>query len=235
MYDFRLEKIVSPLMEGGYYEVLSKPKNSKSLGVSIDQFFLNISGGEALAHIHETFDFIDGFEGIKVSINVNAAMLKNDAVVDCIILKSKMLKSKNIKICLEFNEYCFSALDEDRLNVLFYKFSNANIDIWLDDFGIGSSNISSIIANRFDVIKIDKKIFWLFFETYKSLLVELISFIKNNGCMVVIEGIETKEQLEFSLENDCYSQGYIFNDKKSVLNSKKENNTFNSPEKMFVA
>lgn len=39
MYDFRLEKIVSPLMEGGYYEVLSKPKNSKSLGVSIDQFF----------------------------------------------------------------------------------------------------------------------------------------------------------------------------------------------------
>lgn len=211
-YNFRLEKIVSPLMEKSYYEVLSKPVNISLQSISLDEFFLNLSYRDCFDLIRETFLFLKEQSDMRVSINVNHKMLNNSVVVEYILREANKLKEKGVYISLELNEHCMGFINVNTFNSVKEQLSLADVDLWLDDFGCGSANFSSIIDNRFSVIKIDKKIFWDFYNRYTGLLVELISYIKSKHCLVVIEGVESQDHLNFALENGCYSQGYLLND-----------------------
>ncbi|HBF32321.1 bifunctional diguanylate cyclase/phosphodiesterase [Rhizobium sp.] len=84
------------------------------------------------------------------------------------------------------------------------------IRIWLDDFGTGFAGLSWLRLFNFDTVKIDRS-FLQDCETEKggSLLRDIISLVRNRGHKILVEGIETEEQLELmqSLEID-YVQGY---------------------------
>lgn len=199
-------------MENSYYEVLSKPVNLSSLSVPLDEFFFNLSSRDCFNLIRETFCFLKSQLDMRVSINVNHKMLNNSVIVDYILRETVELTNKSVFVSLEINENCMAFVDVNTFNCVQEQLSSIGVDLWLDDFGCGSANFSSVTDNRFSVIKIDKEIFWNFHSKYTGLLVELISFIKSKHCLVVIEGVENLDQLEFALANGCYSQGYLFND-----------------------
>ena len=88
----------------------------------------------------------------------------------------------------------------------------------MDDFGTGYSNLSQLTRADFSIIKIDKSLLWPVFEkknpnkeNAQILLENMIMMIKKMGLKIVVEGVETKEQLDYlcNLGVD-YIQGYYF-------------------------
>lgn len=94
------------------------------------------------------------------------------------------------------------------------KFLEADgIELSLDDYGSGNSNISYIINLPFKMIKIDKSIVWKGFENPQAHIVlqSTIEMIKSLGLMVLAEGVETEEQAKHLQELGCeYFQGYYY-------------------------
>ena len=83
----------------------------------------------------------------------------------------------------------------------------------LDDFGTGYSNLVNIISLGFDEIKIDKSILWnATTENHGDLLIaQIIGMVKQVEKEVVVEGVETMDQLKKLTELGCsYCQGFLF-------------------------
>lgn len=92
-------------------------------------------------------------------------------------------------------------------------FSEAGIELALDDYGSGYSNINYLINLPFNMIKIDKDIIWNAFLDEKSYvaLSFTISMIRALGMTVLAEGVETYEQAEKLKKLGCdYLQGYYY-------------------------
>ena len=88
----------------------------------------------------------------------------------------------------------------------------------MDDFGTGYSNLSQITRADFSIIKIDKSLLWPIFEkknpnrqNAKILLENMVSMILQMGLQIVVEGVETQEQLDYLCSLGVnYIQGYYF-------------------------
>ncbi|WP_315709777.1 cyclic-guanylate-specific phosphodiesterase [Brenneria uluponensis] len=83
--------------------------------------------------------------------------------------------------------------------------------LWLDDFGCGVANFSSLVLTKYDCIKIARELFVILLQTEEGrqlfpLLVTLISRYCN---YVVIEGVETKDEWTVVKQsNATAAQGY---------------------------
>lgn len=85
--------------------------------------------------------------------------------------------------------------------------------IALDDFGAGSSNFDRVCSLRPKIVKLDRSL--IADVTRKSrvrrILPQLISLLHEAGAMVLVEGIESKEEAYIALEaNADLAQGYLF-------------------------
>jgi EAL domain-containing protein (putative c-di-GMP-specific phosphodiesterase class I) len=83
----------------------------------------------------------------------------------------------------------------------------------MDDYGTGYSNMESIFALDFDVVKIDKSILWSAEKNAngRTILKNSINMIHDLGAAVLVEGVEKQEHIDMltSLGVD-YLQGYFF-------------------------
>ncbi|MFH0257977.1 EAL domain-containing protein [Vibrio rumoiensis] len=209
-YNFRLEIIKS---SHGHcdYEVLSRPEGIKY--DQIDEYFRELSPFEALNLIKQTFDYLSAFEGIKVSININRSMIVNELLH--LYLKSRVESiGKRISIVFEINECCYDLIGSEVFIRFRNTFNEMSVDFWLDDFGTGGANFSLLKLGIFDTIKIDKNLFWMLYEYGGTLLLEFITFIRRLNFNVIIEGVETAEQLDFAYESGCFAQGFYFKNEK---------------------
>ncbi len=102
----------------------------------------------------------------------------------------------------------------------------------MDDFGIGYSSLNLIREVPWDVIKVDKKFLPLDGESENSItnimFRHVIAMAHDMGIKCVVEGVETKEQLELLRKNECYlAQGFYYDkplpveDFEKRLNNKK--------------
>ncbi|MGB9981146.1 MULTISPECIES: EAL domain-containing protein [unclassified Herbaspirillum] len=90
----------------------------------------------------------------------------------------------------------------------------AGFAIWIDDFGTGSANLSHLSYARFDGIKIDR-LFTSALSTgspLRSVVPNLLRLAGELDLRVVIEGIETEEQLQLirGIAPDIHAQGWLF-------------------------
>ncbi|MGV1952846.1 putative bifunctional diguanylate cyclase/phosphodiesterase [Agrobacterium vitis] len=87
---------------------------------------------------------------------------------------------------------------------------NMGIRIWLDDFGTGFAGLSWLRLFNFDTVKIDRS-FLHDSDTPKgrSMLRDIIALVRNRGHRILVEGIETEEQLELMRQFDIdHVQGF---------------------------
>ena len=93
------------------------------------------------------------------------------------------------------------------------QLSEQGISFSLDDFGTGYSNMHSLTGLPLEIIKFDKTIIDMASgdERGKMVLLSSVAMVKSMGMLIVAEGVETREQLDYVREVGIdYVQGYYF-------------------------
>lgn len=148
------------------------------------------------------------------SINVNLSVIQciRPGFVDHILNVISEYKVPKHQLNFEITE-SVAAEDYEVLGSSISDLKGCGFQFYMDDYGTGYSNIQSVFALDFDIIKIDKSILWGADagELGKIILENSVHMIQRIGKKVLVEGVETKEQIESlrSLEVD-YLQGFYF-------------------------
>lgn len=152
----------------------------------------------------------EGIE-IEMAINLSSKTLENEAHFEEIINIFTSYRVNYKQITVEITETAFLVNVVEaakRLNNL----RGLGIKIALDDFGTGYSSLTHLKMLPIDIIKIDRS----FIDSLPLDKVEvaitrnLLYLARELNCIVIAEGIETQEQLQYLTDNQCdYGQGYL--------------------------
>ncbi|WP_073393024.1 sensor domain-containing protein [Clostridium magnum] len=153
-----------------------------------------------------------GYPHIKMSVNISGKRVTNSDLINEVrelILKTN-LNSNEIQ--LEVTE---TAVMED-INTstrVLKELRDMGVKIALDDFGTGYSSLTYLERLPIDIVKLDRNFIKGISNVGQSnVIVEsVIKLTHDLNLGIVAEGIETKNQLEFLILNNCdYGQGYLF-------------------------
>lgn len=113
------------------------------------------------------------------------------------------------RICLEITE-TVAVKYPAKTKEFMADLSKYGIQFAMDDFGSGYSNISRFITLPFSLVKLDKTLL----ETTENMAIffdSAVHLFKNLNIPIVIEGVETEEQLTLTKTKGIeYVQGYFF-------------------------
>jgi len=154
----------------------------------------------------------------KISINISAKQLKDPEFLPFIEELLEHTKCDPNWIEFEIIESFIIGDIFEAINVL-EMIRKIGIDISLDDFGTGYSSLSYLKKLPISKLKIDKSFIddIPFDENDKIITKIIISLAKNMNIDVLAEGVETKEQEKFLIENGCdLAQGYLYDKPLSV-------------------
>lgn len=150
---------------------------------------------------------------MRVAVNVSSIQFQQSDVASVVdrILKKTGLEPHRLEV-----EITESSMLEDieSTKKMLLKLSALGVNISLDDFGTGFSSLSYLHSLPLDKVKIDRSFIENIHRDKKSiLLLEGISNLSHSlGLKVVIEGVETVDQLEL-LQNRIHVdevQGFLF-------------------------
>lgn len=233
--DFLLEKELRMAINEGKLSIALQPKFSISKG-SIDSFeaLVRWSGhspaefipvAEETGLIKKITKFvIDAIfklskewrkRGVeyKISINISVIDFMSDSLIDYIDKKSLEHGIDPSWFELELTESIFlesSKKIDQSINALI----NRGFTIALDDFGTGYSSLSYITKFPITTLKIDKLFvdnLTIDYDKNYPLMRSIVAIASNLNMDMVVEGVETKEQLDIVSALGCdIIQGYYF-------------------------
>lgn len=151
-----------------------------------------------------------GIENLTMSVNISASQFKSKNFIHQIEAAVRLTAIKPENLNLEITE---TASIEDReytIKVL-QQLKSKGFKVSIDDFGVGQSSLSYIKDFPIDYIKLDRSFIKELEtnDTSKVILRSIIQMAKDLNLKVVAEGVETKEHLDFLLQEDCHHiQGY---------------------------
>ncbi|MCH5271974.1 MAG: EAL domain-containing protein [Lachnospiraceae bacterium] len=161
-----------------------------------------------------------GKEDLSISVNIST---KDFFYLDIPKTFSKLAQKYDFdidKLKLEITE---SALIENVLAIMktLDELHTLGYDIEIDDFGSGYSSLGMLKDINADILKIDM----IFLQETKNImrsntiLKNVISMSKELGMPIIMEGVETKEQVDFLMNAGCdMFQGYYFAKPMNVEN-----------------
>ncbi len=94
-----------------------------------------------------------------------------------------------------------------------HKLRGIGIKLALDDFGTGYSSLNYLRKFPIDQLKIDRSFINDLLKNKQNEIIvkSIISIAQSLGMLVIAEGVETKEQVEFLRSQNCdIAQGYYF-------------------------
>lgn len=154
----------------------------------------------------------NGITPIPISVNFSRVHINNPNFTSEIkaIIDKYNVNTKYIEI--ELTES--TILDnESELKTIFENFKTSHLVIAMDDFGYGYSSLGFLKDFDVDIIKLDRSFFSFDADNERSRIVirNIVKMVKELGVVVVAEGVETKEQLDFLKSTRCdMVQGYYF-------------------------
>ncbi len=154
----------------------------------------------------------DGLEDFYISVNVSAKQIVNRAFVDLLdtILSETQVNTQYLH--LEITESVFAS-DLEHVNHQLSEIKRRGIKLLIDDFGTGYSSLSYLSNFPFDALKVDKSFVSEIGATGMStpMVQTIVDLAVNLGMDIVVEGVETEEQLRYILTLGCHlMQGYYF-------------------------
>ena len=149
---------------------------------------------------------------IQVAVNVSNVQFARESFVDEVlaILQRTHLRPELLQI--ELTESVMAGRTDRTVNVI-KELRNHGISVAIDDFGTGYSSLSYLPRLSFDALKIDRSFITDVHSRSdtKAMVQSLITLAHNFGMRVIIEGVETQEQLDVVRAlgtNDV--QGFLF-------------------------
>ena len=149
---------------------------------------------------------------VGVAVNLSAMQFKGRNLVQ---LTLNALASSGLaagRLDLEITE---SVLLQDEANTLaiLHQLREVGVQISMDDFGTGYSSLAYLRNFPFDKIKIDRSFVrdMLVRKDCQAIIHAVVGLARSLGITTIIEGIETKEQLETAKAFGCdEGQGFLF-------------------------
>ncbi|QRM56713.1 EAL domain-containing protein [Sinorhizobium sp. BG8] len=148
-----------------------------------------------------------------VSVNLSVQDLRNAEIVTIISEALSATGLEPSRLHLEVTESC---LMEEPVTVqaILQELRARGITIAIDDFGTGYSSLSYLDALPLDIIKIDRSFVRNIGEDSRrfKLLRGTVNLSRELGLRIVVEGVETREQLALINKFRCADliQGYVF-------------------------
>ncbi|QOR68187.1 EAL domain-containing protein [Cytobacillus suaedae] len=155
-----------------------------------------------------------GYQHLVLCVNVSYQQLNDrefpDLVKNCI--HAEAIEPSLIE--LEITE-SMAMQNAELTKDIFSRLNDIGVRIAIDDFGTGFSSLSYLQDFTFDTLKIDRSFIGKIGPCSKTnyIIQALITLAEALNVIVVAEGVETEEQLEFLKENKCdLWQGYLFSE-----------------------
>lgn len=149
---------------------------------------------------------------IGVAVNLSAIQFKSKNLVQTALNSLASAGLAPGRLDLEITE---SVLLQDETNTLalLHKLRDIGVKISMDDFGTGYSSLAYLRNFPFDKIKIDRSFVrdMLVRKDCQAIIRAVVGLARSLRISTVIEGIETKEQLETAKAEGCdEAQGFLF-------------------------
>lgn len=154
----------------------------------------------------------EGFNHIRLSINLSALQLRDDSVLIKYLAILKRYDVDPADIQIEITENALIENEGVALTIL-EGFKAYGLTIALDDFGTGYSSLNCINLYPIDTIKIDRSFVKdaLYNPKNKAVIQGIVLIANSLNLKTIAEGVETQEQYEFIKQLGCDEiQGYYF-------------------------
>ncbi|MBS6502037.1 MAG: EAL domain-containing protein [Clostridium sp.] len=197
--------------------------NSKSLGIVSPSEFIPIAESSGLIIpigkyiINESFRrckelTLKNNKMFKMAINLSEVQIRDEDIVSFISESLKFYDLSAEYIEFEITESLIMKSAEKNISTL-EKLKKLGVSLALDDFGTGYSSLSYLRTLPIDVLKIDKSFIdgIVIEEKSEYIINSIVELSHYLSLLVVAEGVETKEQLDFLKRISCdVIQGYYF-------------------------
>jgi diguanylate cyclase (GGDEF)-like protein len=153
-----------------------------------------------------------GLDPLTVSVNVSARQFEEKRLVERI---AGALKDSGLPPCALELEVTESLLMRDLNQAVerMRELKEMGVTLSIDDFGTGYSSLSALKSFPISTLKIDKSFVRDLASSTddQAIALAVISLGHRLHLRVIAEGVETAEQRDFLLANDCDEmQGYLF-------------------------
>lgn len=154
----------------------------------------------------------EGKKPLPISVNISRMNAYNNSFANRI---TKLAEHYNIDprlVPLELTESAFLENTGDMFYIM-KKLQTKGFIFSMDDYGSGYSSINMLRNIAVDEVKMDHAFLKeeMLSERTKIVLKYTLEMLKQLNTMVVAEGVETQEQVEFLKKNNCiHAQGYFF-------------------------
>ena len=150
-----------------------------------------------------------------VPISLNVSRIDVDAI-DVAQYFHDLIRKYNIPanlIKLEITESAYIE-DSETITELLPKLRKEGFLVMMDDFGSGYSSLNMLSHVRVDAIKLDAGFLKLDTREYDKtihIIETVVNMTKQISVPLIVEGVETKEQIDFLEDLGCqYVQGYYY-------------------------
>lgn len=157
-------------------------------------------------------------QSLSLAINVSKAQLRfKNELIELIddVLEEHGFPAQQLQIEITESD---TVAEHEEIVAFINELKLRNIQVALDDFGVGTSSLYHLLELDVDIVKIDRSFLRQVPNSEKdtALLKGIYSTLYDLNIQLVTEGIETEEQRDFvSAKNGSYLQGFYFS--KPVL------------------
>ena len=148
------------------------------------------------------------YGGVPISVNVSARQMQAENYVERVLAIVKKYDVDPQLLELEITEtVLMKALDESFIALK--ELRELGISISIDDFGTGYCSLAYLSRLPVDILKIDRS-FVSGDQPSNAVLEMIVAMAKALGLKTVAEGVETKQQQEWLIQEGCdFLQGYL--------------------------
>ena len=154
-----------------------------------------------------------GHTPVPISVNVSQIDI---LTVDVPAFMESLLRKYELPARLLKVEITESAYVEDTASVrdTVRRIRAMGMMVLMDDFGSGYSSLNMLRSLNVDVIKLDAQFLHIDAQEERkgiSILESIVNMAKSMALPIIVEGVETQEQINFLSDLGCrYMQGYYF-------------------------
>lgn len=152
-----------------------------------------------------------GYKFNNIAVNISPVQIKEKDFKDKLLRCCDKYKISPNFLEIEITESTFLDISEEKVEVL-NELKEMGINIAIDDFGTGYSSLSYLINISVSTLKIDKT-FVDHVENYKNMVLikNIVNLSKDLKYKVIVEGVETREQIKVLADLGCtIIQGFYF-------------------------